>query len=480
MRYGSVCSGIEAATQAWHPLGWKPSFFSEVDPFPRAVLEHHYPDVPLHYDFTTIEDGQYDPIDLLVGGTPCQSFSIAGLRGGLGDDRGNLALEYLWLADRLRPRWLVWENVPGVLSSLSHDAPDACPPAIDLDCENGPKDGEEVVVTDEYETDENHALWCFMAGASELGYDGGFRVIDAQFTRTCNLPFAVPQRRRRVFFVGYLGDWRRAAAVLFDRESLQRNCPPRREAGKGVTLDVAPSLRAQSQASHRLDTGAYVANSGDVSYCLAASAQQSLDAETETLIATVSGEGNAHALRGEGFDASEDGSGRGTPIIAFGSKDHGADAMDNVSPTLRAGGHSDSHANAGVPPAVAFAENSRAELRIVNGDGQVSSQLTTGGGKPGQGVGCRDDGAAFTLEARSTTQAVATSWAVRRLMPVECERLQGFPDGFTNVPWRGKNHSPDGRRYKALGNSMAVNVMRWLGDRIELVDQIPALQAPTK
>ena len=117
MRYGSVCSDIEAATAAWHPLGWEPAFFSEIEPFPRAVLSHHYPDVPLHGDFTTIQENEYGPIDLLVGGTPCQSFSVAGLRGGLGDDRGNLALEFLRLADRTRPRWVVWENVPGVLSS---------------------------------------------------------------------------------------------------------------------------------------------------------------------------------------------------------------------------------------------------------------------------------------------------------------------------------------------------------------------------
>jgi DNA (cytosine-5)-methyltransferase 1 len=400
MRYGSVCSGIEAATQAWHPLGWSPSFFSEIDPFPRAVLEHHYPDVPLHGDFTTIEDGQYEPIDLLVGGTPCQSFSIAGLRGGLGDDRGNLALEFLRLADRLRPRWLVWENVPGVLSSLSHDAPDACPPTIDLDREDGPKDGEEIVVTDEYEADENHALWCFMAGASELGYDGGFRVIDAQYTRTCNLPFAVPQRRRRVLFVGYLGDWRRAAAVLFDRDSLSRNSPPRREAGQ----TVAPTISARPTGGGGLGTdfdldGGLVANSGDVSYCLAASAQQSLDAETETE----------------------------TLIAAFDCKGSEVQfATDGSHPTLRSMGHNSSHQNAG---------------------GHA---------------------------------AVATNWAVRRLTPVECERLQGFSDGFTNVPWRGKGHSPDGRRYKALGNSMAVNVMRWLGDRIEIVDQIAPNQPPAK
>ena len=117
MRFGSVCSGIEAASVAWHPLGWRASFLSEIEAFPRAVLSHHYPEVPLHGDFTTIRGGEYEPIDLLVGGTPCQSFSVGGLRGGLGDQRGNLALQYFRLADRLRPRWLVWENVPGVLSS---------------------------------------------------------------------------------------------------------------------------------------------------------------------------------------------------------------------------------------------------------------------------------------------------------------------------------------------------------------------------
>ena len=117
MIYGSVCSGIEAATVAWHELGWDPAFYSEIDRFPRAVLTHHYPDVPLRGDFTEIGQGDYEPIELLVGGTPCQSFSVAGKRLGLDDPRGNLALEYLALAGRLRPQWLVWENVPGLLSS---------------------------------------------------------------------------------------------------------------------------------------------------------------------------------------------------------------------------------------------------------------------------------------------------------------------------------------------------------------------------
>ena len=192
MKYGSVCSGIEAATAAWHGLGWQPSFFSEIEAFPRAVLAHHYPDVPLHGDFTTIEADQYEPIDLLVGGTPCQSFSIAGLRGGLDDDRGNLALEFLRLADRTRARWVVWENVPGVLSS------------------NGGRD-----------------FGSILGGLGELGYGWAYRVLDAQF-------FGVAQRRRRVFVVGHLGDWRRAAAVLFERHSLSGHPAPRRETGQGV------------------------------------------------------------------------------------------------------------------------------------------------------------------------------------------------------------------------------------------------------
>ena len=218
MIYGSVCSGIEAATVAWHTLGWKPAFFSEIEAFPRSVLAHHYPETPLHGDFTTIGADDYGPIDLLVGGTPCQSFSIAGLRGGLDDDRGNLALEFLRLADRTRPRWLVWENVPGVLSS------------------NGGRD-----------------FGAILGGMVELGYGFAYRVLDAQF-------FGVPQRRRRVFVVGCLGSWRRAAAVLFERHSLSGHPAPRREKGKAV----ARSLRAQSQSSHREDSDNFVSWPADV------------------------------------------------------------------------------------------------------------------------------------------------------------------------------------------------------------------------
>lgn len=195
--YGSVCSGIEAATVAWHPLGWKPAFFSDIEKFPRQVLTHHYPEVPLHGDFTTIQNNQYDSINLLVGGTPCQAFSVAGLRKGLDDPRGNLTLSFLGLASRLRPKWIVWENVCGVLS-----------------------------------IDGGRTFGAFLGGLAEIGYGFAYRVLDAQY-------FGVPQRRRRVFVVGYIGDYRRAAAVLFERDSLRRNSAPRREARKETARNAS-------------------------------------------------------------------------------------------------------------------------------------------------------------------------------------------------------------------------------------------------
>jgi len=225
VNYISVCSGLGGAELAFEPLGWHSVASSEIEPAACSVLSQRYPDTPNLGDFTKIGAEDVGAIDLLVGGTPCQSFSVAGLRGGLGDDRGNLALEFLRLADRLRPLWLVWENVPGVYSATSHIAPDPCPPPNNLDGPDGPKDGEEIVVEDEYDTDEDHAFSCFLAGLSELGYGYAYRTLDAQY-------FGVPQRRRRVFVVGYFGDWRRAAAVLFEQNCLSRNPTPREKKRK--------------------------------------------------------------------------------------------------------------------------------------------------------------------------------------------------------------------------------------------------------
>jgi DNA (cytosine-5)-methyltransferase 1 len=202
IRYGSICSGIEAATVAWHPLGWKAQFFAEIAPFPCSVLKHHYPNVPNYGDFTTI-DRHAGPIDVLVGGTPCQSFSVAGKRAGLDDPRGNLTLEFLALAGRLKPRWVVWENVPGVLSD-----------------------------------DGGRTFGTVLGMLGQLGYGFAYRILDAQY-------FGVPQRRRRVFVVGCLGSWHCAAAVLFESESLRGYPAPSREAGERI----APTLEGRAGRS---------------------------------------------------------------------------------------------------------------------------------------------------------------------------------------------------------------------------------------
>lgn len=476
MKYGSVCSGIEAASKAWEPLGWKPAWFSEIEPFPSAVLAHHWPEVTNLGDMTKIadavRDGEVEAPDVLVGGTPCQAFSIAGLREGLSDDRGQLTLSYVELANAIdakrRERGdpeaiIVWENVPGVLSS------------------------------------KDNAFGCFLAGlageSSELQPAGGkwthagcvsgperviaWRVLDAQF-------FGVAQRRRRVFVVASARKGFDPAAVLFELNSVRRDSAPRRETQKAVAALTARGVGTcgaddnQAQAGHLI---AQCAN-GDVS----------------------------HTLKGEGFDGSEDGTGRGVPVVAFGGgntsgnidvaacltakgqridfevetfavhgtqdpdtncelahtlgrnngqenaciafsyKDSGSDATPDLSPTIRAGNHDKSHANSGQPPAIAFA-------------------FKAGQGAKAGGIGYAEEQSPTLTSASSGTNlapAVMHGVAVRRLTPIECERLQGFPDNHTLIGWRGKDadECPDGPRYKAIGNSMAVPVMRWIGERI--------------
>jgi DNA (cytosine-5)-methyltransferase 1 len=297
--YASVCSGIGTDAVAWHPLGWESAFFSEIEPFPSALLRHYYPEVPNLGDFTRIS-ADAGPIDLLAGGTPCQAFSVAGRRAGLDDPRGNLTLEFLALAGRLRPRWLVWENVPGVLS-----------------------------------IDGGRTFGAFLGLLGKLGYGWAYRVLDAQY-------FGVPQRRRRVFVVGHLGDWRPAAAVLFERTSLSGNPAPSREAGQGVTGSLAARTRGGGGLGTDFDLGGGIVNVPPVSLCLNGGGQRRIDGESETFVCTGQGwydesdvaatirkgdnNGNGqaredsglvvtHSLRADGFDASEDGTGRGTPII---------------------------------------------------------------------------------------------------------------------------------------------------------------------
>lgn len=389
MIYGSVCSGIEAATVAWHQLGWKPSFFSEIDKFPREVLMHHYPDVPLHGDFTTIQKGDYEPIELLVGGTPCQSFSVAGLREGLNDPRGNLMLEFGALAKRLQPKWLLWENVPGVLSS------------------NNGKD-----------------FGSFLAMLAELGYGFAYRVLDAQY-------FGVPQRRRRVFVVGCLGDWRSAAAVLFEQDSLQGNPPPRRNKGQEVagtlTKDafnggagcrpdgaagnhfLAYNNKLKKTCSGKDTFGTLMANCGTKQWL----------GNQEAL----SGDYHVFALAGNTIGRQPENGGNGNGYDESG-----------VSYTLT---KTDVHA-------VAFNQQASASQGL-----SINENITP------------------TLD-KSKVHGVMTDMRVRRLTPKECERLQGFPDDYTKISYK----TSDGSRYKALGNSMAVPVIKWLGERIDLIESL--------
>ena len=379
MRYLSVCSGIEAVTMAWHDLGWKPAGFSEIEPFPSAVLAHHYPDVTNFGDMTKYKEWNLDgTIDLLVGGTPCQSFSVAGLRKGMDDPRGNLALVYCGMLDHFRPNWFVWENVPGVLSS------------------SGGRD-----------------FGSFLGAVAQLGYGFSYRVLDAQYC-------GVAQRRRRVFVVGHLGDWRPAAAVLFERHSLRRDLAPSRNEGKRT-----PAIIEEGFDSNGLQTtvGTLCADTHPGSY-------SGQDAYTGRLIPTV-------------------------------YETHPADSR--VKP---------------------MGETCQT----------VTSRWGTGGGNVPlvqEAYSLREDAKANTFSAtplkvtpalqalrpsvqshHAQTFIAEPALRVRRLTPIECERLQGFPDGFTNIPWRKKDIAPDGLRYKALGNSMAVPCMQWIGDGIDLVDKL--------
>ena len=463
MKFLSVCSGIEAASAAWGPLGWKAVAFSEIEPFPCAVLAHHYPDTPNWGDMTNYEEWPDVSIDLLCGGTPCQSFSVAGLRGGLADARGNLMLTFGAIAAKYRPRWLVWENVPGVLSSNE---------GRDFAEFLGLITGQAVSVPPGGWQNSG------IVHGIDSAYGAAYRVLDAQF-------FGVPQRRRRVFVVGHLGDWRRAAAVLFERHSLSGHPAPRRETGQTVTptvragaanggaghgarsgdskdeliVPVAQTLRAQAQAqaSHRADTETYIpthvgqAMSAKWSKGTAGPAGPAGD-EHHNLLAVPA---VTHSLRGDGFDASEDGTGRGTPLVPVLPFDTtqvtSAANRSNPKPgdpchPLAAGMH---------PPAIAFQERGRESGRNLEVGGEIAYALTAP----------KDGGRA--QERNVLTPAMQ----VRRLTPEECEALQGFPRSYTAVPYRGKP-AADGPRYKALGNSWAVPCAAWIGRRIEEVESL--------
>ncbi|HCB0383506.1 TPA: phage N-6-adenine-methyltransferase [Klebsiella pneumoniae] len=400
MIYGSICSGIEAATVAWEPLGWKEAWFSEIEAFPSAVLAERWPEVVNLGDMTKIaaavRAGEVQAPDVMVGGTPCQAFSIAGLRNGLADARGQLTLSYVELANAIDDKRIergedeaifVWENVPGVLTS--HD----------------------------------NAFGCFLAGLAgescELEPSGGkwthsgcvygpqrtiaWIVKDAQY-------FGVAQRRKRVFVVASARKGFDPGQVLFESEGVRRDTPPSREPKSAVAALTARGVGTCGADDNQAQAGHIIAEcaNGDIS----------------------------HTLKAEGFDGSEDGTGRGIPVIAFG----GGNTSGNID--------------------IAACLTARGQ-RI---DFDVETFAVHGTQDPDT-----NRELAHTLgRNHGQENAISNGMLVRRLTPVECERLQGFPDNHTLISWRGKEATecPDGPRYRAIGNSMAVPVMRWIGERI--------------
>ena len=538
MRYASLCDGIGAAHVAWQPLGWECAWTSEIEPFPAAVVDHHW-NLKNLGDMTKLTEEMLNacgPIELLVGGTPCQSFSVAGLRRGLDDPRGNLALRFTQLVGVLRPTWVVWENVPGVLSS------------------SGGRD-----------------FGTFLGALGELGYGFAYRVLDAQW-------FGVAQRRRRVFVVGHLGDWRRAAAVLFERESLFGNPPTRRKARERTA--VAASVRTKTGRSDDRGDGcdnliawqggsqqdqvltpdqispaichssnahgghhqpnvmvAFAQNQreevrdlGDCSTALnlqgthqqtflatpftkAKRAQSDQDDETwvpgdvaptqscfdqgdvrattvvaydvhGTLATKGASETEIHsALRGRTPGQSEASTTTVCAVPIQYAEQLGREKRQNgmglgsdgdpmfTLETRQPHGVAQAFTHSNYSNQPAWMTGDRTDCLPASGHGDTSSQgigvvvgsdETAGTLRANQGSGWRSNG--------TPVEGVAIQgMAVRRLTPRECERLQGFPDDYTAVTYR-KKPAADGPRYKALGNSMAVPVMAWIGRRIAEVE----------
>ncbi|EJM5004425.1 Dam family site-specific DNA-(adenine-N6)-methyltransferase [Salmonella enterica] len=464
MRYGSVCSGIEAASIAWESLEWQPAWFAEIEAFPSAVLAHHWPHITNLGDMTKIaaavRAGDIEAPDVLVGGTPCQAFSIAGLRNGLEDERGQLTLSYVELAnaidDKRRERGekeaiIVWENVPGVLSS------------------------------------KDNAFGCFLAGlageSSELQPAGGkwthagcvsgpertiaWRVLDAQF-------FGVAQRRKRVFVVASARKGFNPAEVLFEFESVRRDTPPRREPKTAVTADTGNGAEGGSHWDNPANPHPTLNQSNNIGGIVASNqeifAQRGagiVSAYRMTAFGEYSGDGTASTVKARDYkDAtdlavtysdisrtllSKSNSSMAEDLDTYaihGTQD--PDANHELAHTLGRN-HGQENAIITEPYTISIRGREEGSTVEVRNDGTANALLTPNGGRAGMGVG-----------------AVGWGMQVRRLTPVECERLQGFPDNHTLISWRGKDAAdcPDGQRYKAIGNSMAVPVMRWIGERI--------------
>jgi len=412
MRYLSVCSGIEAATVAWHPLGWEPVAFAEIERFPSAVLAHHYPTTPNLGDMNEHATWKIPAIDVLVGGTPCQSFSVAGLRQGLADPRGGLMLRFLEIARSRRPQWVVWENVPGVLSS------------------NGGRD-----------------FGTLLGGLEELGYGWAYRVLDARF-------FGVAQRRRRVFVIGCLGNQRRAATVLFESESMFGHPATSRQAGEDIACDagngIAGSIAAVTQYGQNAGTltaryGSACADRGQnvVAFPSRLSSTQAQETMRPNISPALTRINPMAVADGRAVGTWWDGGQTCQTIDAVVAKGQMMPEK-NRFPVVAVGERSCSPANATTTATAQCAESTLPSADVLDQPRTMSMGT-------------------LKTPAESFGRVV-----LRRLTPRECERLQGFPDDYTLIPYRGKTAEacPDGPRYKALGNSMAVPCMRWIGERI--------------
>jgi DNA (cytosine-5)-methyltransferase 1 len=498
MRYISLFSGIEAASVGWHDLGWDPVVFADFDEFPSAVLNHHYPQIENVGDVMKHEWKQHKgKCELIVGGSPCQSFSVAGHRLGMDDPRGNLALKFLQIVRDVQPRWFIYENVPGLLSS------------------GGGQD-----------------FATFLGEVAECGYGFAYRVLDAQ-------NFGVPQRRRRVFVVGHIdGDWRSAAAVLFESTSVCGDTKASKEAGQDTTLFTQPSLEG---------TGRQVSTEGiafdwknirstrpseestdplTVEGGIAINQQAPYHDPAPTLDASY---GTGAGMRA-GIERQVIGVRQGSAEGSFGTFEDsdigavlkasggvlGGGSETIITETFTKGGHGVFEQNEDTLGTLPANEHKGAHSLITSSAGVVTKgngeawetderhmSLTSGGGQAGQGYpavrqsvfnidsqssnsiksgnpksGSQEIDKASTLttfppspEGYRGGNAVVANHVVRRLTPVECERLQGFPDNYTQIPYKGKpaEDCPKTHRYKALGNSMAVPVMKWLGERIQQV-----------
>ncbi len=538
--YGSVCSGIEAASVAWHMLGFRASWFAEIEPFPSAVLAHRWPAVPNLGDMTKLARevllGIIAAPLILVGGTPCQDFSVAGMRAGLAGERGALTMKFVELADAIdhvRPDGdecvVVWENVLGVLSDKG----------------NAFGNFLAALVGESEALEPSGPRWTNAGCVYGPRRAAAWRVLDAQY-------FGLAQRRKRVFVVASARADFDPAAVLLEREGLRRDHPPRRgegqdlaghapfgpalqcgcghlfdlslgqwgcpncEGDEGPAVEVmagVPAFGGENQSRSLFQAGALTAHGvrndfASETFCVAPTLAGTLQAngkaagsatqqDAEAGLLVVHGTqdpdvvqdcahtlGRNHGQENAVFDPNQITSvtnrsqptpglchtlpASSQPPIAFSCKDYGADAGD-VSPTLRAMGHGESHANASGQVAVCITGEITHTLKA---EGFDASEDGTGRGQPiVADVAPTLRSGNFRSHSNPATQAdsLVIASAVRRLTPRECERLQGFPDDYTLIPWRGKSaeECPDGPRYKAIGNSKAVPVVRWIGRRIQ-------------